>query len=269
MANFDNVEWGADYYPDSSGNVALEHITKLDITPRRFHLNIRVGIDVSIRLRRAVLQDDLLLVKRIVKNYPKSIYNPDLASNTSLHLAAGKGFQSTVVYLIEDAQHEQEGISKNNNGDTPLMLAAAEGHEAIVHYIATRFPRCVDWKNKIGMTAVMHAAKNGHEPVVNILLDLGADIDAIDALGNTSLHHASAYGHRKVIKSLFERGANSEKLNRQGWLPIDYAYNHSAEQYIRSLVQDREKRQGSRAATPVFGRSERTTPQRQRASSGS
>lgn len=71
-------------------------------------------------------------------------------------------------HLVEEEQHERDGVSKNNNGDTPLMLAAGEGHEEVVHCIVSRFSRCIDWRNKLGVTAMMHAAKNGCDAVVNV-----------------------------------------------------------------------------------------------------
>ena len=56
-------------------------------------------IDVSVRLRRAVLRNDFLLVKRIVRNDPHYLQNPDFSdqSNTSLHLAAHHGFTEIAV----------------------------------------------------------------------------------------------------------------------------------------------------------------------------
>ena len=50
-------------------------------------------IDVPRRLRRAILLNDLTLVKRIVRSNPRYLQNPDLEDkgNTSLHLAARNG----------------------------------------------------------------------------------------------------------------------------------------------------------------------------------
>lgn len=50
------------------------------------------------------------------------------------------------------------------------MLAAGEGHEDVVHFIASQFLRCIDWRNKVGVTAMMHAAKKGCNAVVNVSL---------------------------------------------------------------------------------------------------
>ena len=55
-------------------------------------------------------------------------------------------------FLI-DAGHEDEGISKNANWDTPLSLAV-ETSEAVATLLATRFPRCIPWKNKQGADTV-------------------------------------------------------------------------------------------------------------------
>lgn len=59
----------------------------------------RTEIDVPARLRRAILQNDVLLVKRIIKNNPAFLENPDFedGSNTSLHLAAIKGHFDILV----------------------------------------------------------------------------------------------------------------------------------------------------------------------------
>jgi ankyrin repeat protein len=63
----------------------------------------RVQLSVPVRLRRAILMSDVLLVKRIVKNNPRYLENPDFADrgNTSLHLAAIKGHADIVVSCTE------------------------------------------------------------------------------------------------------------------------------------------------------------------------
>lgn len=60
--------------------------------------NVR-RIDVSTRLRRGIVLNDILLVKRIVRNHPQWLRNPDFddKSNTSLHLAAKYGFWDIAV----------------------------------------------------------------------------------------------------------------------------------------------------------------------------
>jgi ankyrin repeat protein len=110
---------------------------------------------VNTRLRRAIVSNDLSLVKRIVYNNPTTLQNPDYddKSNTSLHLAAKHGHHEIAEYLI-DAGHEDEGISRNSDWDTPLMLAAEAKQVDVGEMFIAQFPRCVPWTNRKGMDAV-------------------------------------------------------------------------------------------------------------------
>ena len=105
-------------------------------------------INASIRLRRAILLNDVQLVKRIVRNNEKLLQNPDFEdkSNTNLHLAASHGFTEIALYLIR-AGHENVEVSRNANHDTPLMLAAQKGHVEVGRLLAQEFPRCISYTN--------------------------------------------------------------------------------------------------------------------------
>lgn len=45
-------------------------------------------------------------------------------------------------------------MSRNNDWETPLMLAAVAGKEDMGVMLAKRFPECVPWQNKQGLDAV-------------------------------------------------------------------------------------------------------------------
>lgn len=62
-----------------------------------FLLSTNVG--VAVRIRRAIHLNDLVLVKRIIKNHPEKLQNPDYEDdgNTSLHLAAKLGLVDIAV----------------------------------------------------------------------------------------------------------------------------------------------------------------------------
>ncbi|KAI4157567.1 MAG: hypothetical protein L6R39_000637, partial [Caloplaca ligustica] len=57
--------------------------------------SLSTNVTVPVRLRRAIHLNDLVLFKRIVKNNPEKLQNPDLEDNgnTSLHLATKLGLQ--------------------------------------------------------------------------------------------------------------------------------------------------------------------------------
>jgi len=58
-----------------------------------------VKVDVAVRLRQAIVLNDLPLVRRLLQHNPSYLHNPDYddESNTSLHLAAQHGLLEIAV----------------------------------------------------------------------------------------------------------------------------------------------------------------------------
>lgn len=67
--------------------------------------------------------------------------------------AGGEGKKK--VFLVE-AGHEDQGISRNVDWDTPLMAAVmCDGNnDPIVRLLIERFERGIPWQNKAGLDAV-------------------------------------------------------------------------------------------------------------------
>ena len=59
-------------------------------------------IDLSLRIRQAILLNDVALVRRLLKNHPAYLQNTDYSdkSNTSLHLAAQHGLEEIAVSIL-------------------------------------------------------------------------------------------------------------------------------------------------------------------------
>jgi ankyrin repeat protein len=210
-------------------------------------------IDVPRRLRRAILLNDLTLVQRIIRNNHRYLRNPDFddRSNTSLHLAAKHGFTTIAEYLV-DAGHEDGMISRNNDWETPLMLAASAGKEECGVYLAKRFPEAVEWKNKSGLDALMLACQSGAGTlhlIPTLILHGPSLLSASDAQGNTALHHASAAGELKALRMLLQYGANPLASNSYNWTPVHYSATSAAEAYFKTLIIEFEKKkaEGKRA----------------------
>ncbi|KAL1613638.1 Target of rapamycin complex 2 subunit avo2 [Neofusicoccum ribis] len=211
-------------------------------------------INVEIRLRRAIRLNDLVLVRRIVRNNPLVLQNPDFQdkSNTSLHLAAREGFTDIAAFLI-DAGHENDGISRNTDHDTPLMLAAACGQVDVGILLIARFPQCVPYTNVNGMDALMHASKNGTSGLLPHILSAPYPCSPLahDNDGNTALHHASAAGELKCLRLLLQAGANPHALNAYAWSPMAYSRTQAAKLYFEDLIAELDRaRSGQQQQQP-------------------
>ncbi|KAB8275205.1 ankyrin repeat-containing domain protein [Aspergillus minisclerotigenes] len=78
-------------------------------------------------------------------------------------------------------------FTKNLKGETPLSLAAGNGHEDMVRLLLKVEGSDPDTKNFPGETPLCWAAGNGHETVVKLLLVTGVDPESKDSDGRTPL----------------------------------------------------------------------------------
>ncbi|MES0490291.1 MAG: ankyrin repeat domain-containing protein [Leptospirales bacterium] len=71
-----------------------------------------------------------------------------------------------------------------------------------------------------GETPLLKAAANGDVETVKLLLEHGADINAIDDRAESALLSASYLGHYELVKFLIENGANIENPGNKGYTPL-------------------------------------------------
>jgi hypothetical protein len=219
-------------------------------------------IDPSTRLRRAIQLADPVLVARLIRLHPTLLANPDFAnkSNTSLHLAASTGCVPIIALLIA-AGHERHEISRNALQETPLMLAAQNGHVSAARALVEAFPRSVVMVDARGIDALALCARSGDgesTALIPVLLGLEGEADgeggggagrslaasphSRDADGNTPLHHASAAGNLAALRMLLAAGANPLAKNDYDWTPLAYSQTVAAEVYFKNLVAEFERR---------------------------
>ncbi len=160
----------------------------------------------------------------------------DDSANGVLHLASIVGNSEILRILIQKGPFLNiNGL--NSQGQSPLFLAAAYGHQTsvailleaggdpdtkdeneqtLVHHVALNGQAGIlmrlesenvafdlEAKNSIGRTPLLCATQAGHALMVGHLLDQGASIDAVGTDGFGLLHLAAYYGKASVISTVF------------------------------------------------------------------
>ena len=107
----------------------------------------------------------------------------------------------------------------NAMGETPLMMAALKGR--------------LDWAKKLiergakvqkpGWSPLHYAATGPSTELLALLLDRGADINALAPNRNTPLMMAARYGTEENVKLLLQRGANKTLINDRNLSAADMA----------------------------------------------
>eukprot|EP00002_Diphylleia_rotans_P031434 TRINITY_DN6529_c0_g1_i1.p1 TRINITY_DN6529_c0_g1~~TRINITY_DN6529_c0_g1_i1.p1 ORF type:complete len:303 (+),score=66.24 TRINITY_DN6529_c0_g1_i1:348-1256(+) len=119
--------------------------------------------------------------------------------------------------------------SKDDNGNTPLMYAAAQSREEIVEYLIQMGARAV-LRNERGWTALHFAAMNGAAACCVYLLTHHAPVDAPSMDGLTPLHWAATHGHIDVTKHLLKHGAQIETKTTNGKTAFHLSVHYSHEE---------------------------------------
>ena len=135
---------------------------------------------------------------------------------TPLHLAAAGGHAAVVRLLLE---WEADPAATDDQGRTPLHLAAAHGHVRTLVTLLGRL-RCNRFARDKNKHTALHAAVMGsHASCVRELLrGVHPAIKYVDkaCAGATALHMAASLGHVRTVKKLLAGGADYHAMNVRG-----------------------------------------------------
>ena len=115
----------------------------------------------------------------------------------------GRGYSSSFPHL---AWNGQVTLNKDDDGPTPLHIAAENGHVAAINALIKAGAYHGKWYG--GQTALHTAAKNGHADAIDTLIKGGAYVDDGDIFGRSPLYFAAREGHAAAINTLVKAGAD-------------------------------------------------------------
>jgi serine/threonine-protein phosphatase 6 regulatory ankyrin repeat subunit B len=175
------------------------------------------------------------LVRRFnARNFP--LDQPDEAGLLPVHYAARAPTVDVIAYLSEqgcdlDARVRTHGLT------TPFLEAYRTGALNVLRFLVTSQ---VDTDVALAedRTPLQEAAYRGDSGIVQVLLLSGRlDINHADAkLGWTALHWAAQEGHADVCRLLIERGADVNAVTKNQFSPTLAAANNEHPELVKMLL---------------------------------
>lgn len=116
----------------------------------------------------------------------------------------------------------------DNQGQTPLTLAARQGHVGVVQIMldwiqdqeSNTARTLLEHADSEGWTALRSASWGGHNEAVKMLLEAGAEVDGCDPDGRTALRAAAWGGHEEILLTLLGHGAKVDSMDHEGRTPL-------------------------------------------------
>jgi ankyrin repeat protein len=160
----------------------------------------------------------------------------DRDGNSLLAIAARNGHRETVNLLLKSGARVE---TRNRFGETPLMYAALSGNEAIVRDLLAR-PITLN-PDGPAWTPMHYAALRGHVGVLALLVDRGANVNAVSENGTTALMLAASEGRLDTVSFLLKRGADPALVNDAGRTAETWARERDHLRVVELLQAARRK----------------------------
>jgi ankyrin repeat protein len=167
-------------------------------------------------------------ILRTVLESSSDLHKRSNGGTTPLHYACSAPGDSVAnVKAIYDRLPTSRRNADSNILEKPIHYAAAEGNAKVVEYLLSNGSNA-NVQSSTGITPLMLAAARGHESTISALVAGGAELETATRAG-PALFYACRYGKLEAVRTLLECGANVQTINASGvkavepvaWLKLD------------------------------------------------
>ncbi len=188
---------------DTEGMTALMHAVTHD-KPNMVQLLLKAGADITLKDKGGKTAIDY------IPPHNQGVY-------IRIFSAAGVGEKQFIVNVFWSLlnRYTEQGFlhllkncinvnMRDDNGRTPLMVAARNGYSAKVKHLID-YGADIDATDDDGMTALMHASTKDSFHTLEVLLDANANVYSRDKNGYTALAHAALNKNKSQFEQLINK----------------------------------------------------------------
>ncbi|PKA47189.1 Potassium channel KOR1 [Apostasia shenzhenica] len=192
----------------------------------------RQEAELALKVNSAASHGDLNHLKSLIRAGadPKKT---DYDGRSPLHLAASRGYENMVLFLI----HECVDINiPDKYGNTPLLEAIKNKHDRVASLLFSKGAKlCLSDAG----SQLCAAVARGDAGFMKRVLSYGADPNSKDYDHHTPLHIAAGEGLYLIAEVLLQAGASVLVEDRWGMTPLDEARKRGSSSIIK-LLEDAE-----------------------------
>lgn len=170
-------------------------------------------------LNNAVVEHDLTRLQKLL-----SVRRSQEELDWALTAAAGTGDTDAARLLLATGANPDFKISAAGFTSTPVIVAVRENKPDVLRAFLENganpnLANTFDWK------PLHHAisAQYARIDAMRLLIQYGADVNAVDSLLRTPLHRAAMFGHTEAARLLLSRGADASARDKYGNTAADRA----------------------------------------------
>ena len=159
----------------------------------------------------------------------------DASLNEQLLYAAIKGDIREVQILLNIGA--KVDTKESTDGSTALMLAAGKGHNRVVTLLLEEGAD-INAVNDFGGTALLWAIFEGHAEIAELFIKRDADVNAKHARTNiTVLMMAVQHGYTEIVSTLLKKGVDVNIKDRNGYTALTYAAGEGHIEIAKLLIE--------------------------------
>ncbi|KAM7421200.1 hypothetical protein PAMA_015383 [Pampus argenteus] len=197
----------------------------------------RRGLDIYNNLRQtplhlAVITQQANMVEALLRAGadPAAL---DRNGQTALHLCCEYDQRDCLSVVLSLSASSSCLEIRNYEGLSPLHLAVLRGQRDLSLMLLEAGADINAMDIKSGQSPLMHAVESNNTDMVHFLIENGCDVNSQSYSGNTALHSACGRGQVDTVRLLLKSGADSSLKNYHNDTPVMVAKNKKIADVLR------------------------------------